>query len=196
MQLVWIIPIVAALIGGWLAFKAITERGPTITITFKTAEGLEAGKTKIKYKDVEIGLVKTITLAEDRRDVVVTAELTKQAENFLVEDTRFWVVRARIAGGQVSGLGTLLSGSYIGVDLGKSKEERRTFTGLEAPPIVTGDLPGRQFLLGRRSRLARRRGAGVLSPGAGRRGRRRRARQGRQGRVVHGSSSTRPTTST
>ena len=146
-QLVWVIPIVAALIGGWMAFKAITERGPTITITFRTAEGLEAGKTKIKYKDVEIGHVTTITLAEDRRNVVVTAELTKQAESFLVEDTRFWVVRARIAGGQVSGLGTLLSGSYIGVDIGKSNEERRAFTGLDVQPIVTGDLPGRQFLL-------------------------------------------------
>ncbi len=146
-QLVWVIPIVAALIGGWLAFKAITERGPTITITFRTAEGLEAGKTKIKYKDVEIGQVTAITLAEDRKNVVVTAELTKQAESFLVEDTRFWVVRARIAGGQVSGLGTLLSGSYIGVDIGRSKEERRAFTGLDVQPIVTGDLPGRRFLL-------------------------------------------------
>src|SRR6266540_2914308 len=79
-QLIWIIPIVAVLVGGWLAAKAILERGPTITITFKTAEGLEAGKTKIKYKDVEIGLVKTIALSPDRKGIVVTAELSKQSE--------------------------------------------------------------------------------------------------------------------
>src|SRR5262250_1536240 len=89
-QLVWIIPIVAVLVGGWLAVRAILERGPVITITFKTAEGLEAGKTKIKYKDVEIGLVKTITRSPDRKGVVATAELSKQTESFLVEDTQFF----------------------------------------------------------------------------------------------------------
>jgi paraquat-inducible protein B len=146
-QLVWIIPIVAAIIGGWLAVKAITDRGPTIKITFRSADGLEAGKTKIKYKEVEIGHVTEIALAEDRRNVIVTAQVTKQAESFLVEDTRFWVVRPRIAGGQVTGLGTLLSGSYIGVDIGDSEAPRRNFTALEEPPIVTGDLPGRQFVL-------------------------------------------------
>ncbi len=111
LQLVWIVPIVAALIGAWLAVQAFIERGPTVTIKFKTAEGLEAGKTKIKYKEVDIGVVTEVALGEDRKTVVATAEFSKQAESFLVEDTRFWVVRPRIAGGQVSGLGTLLSGS-------------------------------------------------------------------------------------
>ncbi len=146
-QLIWIIPIVAVLVGGWLAAKAILERGPTITITFKTAEGLEAGKTKIKYKDVEIGLVKTITLSPNRKGIVVTAELSKQSEEFLREDTRFFVVRPRITAGGVSGLGTLLSGGYIGMDIGKSRETRRDFVGLEVAPIVTGEEPGRQFML-------------------------------------------------
>lgn len=147
LQLVWIIPIVAALIGGWLAVKGILERGPTITITFKTAESLEAGKTRIKYKDVDIGVVRAIGLTDDRRAVVVTADLSKQAENLLAEDTRFWVVRPRIVAGQVFGLGTLLSGAYIAMDPGKSTEKRDAFVGLETPPIVTGDLPGRQFVL-------------------------------------------------
>ncbi len=146
-QLIWIIPIVAVLVGGWLAAKAILERGPTITITFKTAEGLEAGKTKIKYKDVEIGLVKTITLSPNRKGIVVTAELSKQSEEFLREDTRFFVVRPRITAGGVSGLGTLLSGGFIGIDIGKSRESRRDFIGLEVAPIVTGEEPGRQFML-------------------------------------------------
>ncbi len=146
-QLVWVIPIVAALIGGWLAVKTILEKGPTITITFKTAEGLEAGKTKVKYKNVDVGEVKAIKLSKDRQGVVVIVELVKEAEPYLVGDTRFWVVRPRIAGGQVSGLGTLFSGSYIGVDLGKSGNKLRDFVGLEIPPIVTGDVPGRQFML-------------------------------------------------
>ena len=146
-QLVWLIPIVAALIGGWLAVKMILEKGPTITITFKSAEGLEAGKTKVKYKNVDVGDVRTIKLSMKRQGVIATVELVKEAEPYLVDDTKFWVVRPRIAGGQVSGLGTFLSGSYIGVDVGKSENARRDFVGLETPPIVTGDVPGRQFVL-------------------------------------------------
>ena len=146
-QFVWLIPIVAALVGGWLVVKGILERGPTLTVTFKTAEGLEAGKTKIKYKNVDIGEVKTIKLSEDRHEVVVTAEVVKEAAAYLVEDTRFWVVRPRIAGGQVTGLGTLLSGSYIGMDIGRSAAERRDFVGLDTPPVFAGDVPGRQFVL-------------------------------------------------
>jgi len=147
LSLVWVIPIVAALAGGWLAVKAVLERGPTATISFKVAEGLEAGKTRIKYKNVDIGEVKGVALGEDRSHVIVTAQFSKEAESFLVEDTRFWVVRARIGTGGVSGLGTLFSGSYIGVDAGKSSQAKREFTGLEIPPVVSGDLPGRQFVL-------------------------------------------------
>ena len=147
LSLVWLIPIIAVLVGGWLAVKAIRDRGPTITISFKTAEGMEAGKTKIKYRHVDVGEVKSIILNPDGTGVVVTAELVKGAAPHLVEDTRFWVVRARVGAGGVSGLGTLFSGAYIGVDLGKSKTPKRDFVGLEVPPIVTGETPGRQFVL-------------------------------------------------
>jgi paraquat-inducible protein B len=146
-QFVWIVPIVAALVGGWLVVKSILEKGPTITISFKSAEGLEAGKTKVKYKNVDIGDVKTVKLSRERQGVIATVELAKEAESYLVEDTRFWVVRPRVAGGQVSGLGTLFSGSYIGLDIGKSQTARREFIGLEAVPVVTADIPGRQFIL-------------------------------------------------
>jgi paraquat-inducible protein B len=145
-SIVWIVPLVALLIGGWLAYKAITEKGPTITITFKSAEGLEAGKTKIKFKDVEVGQVEEIHLSPDLSQVMVTAQLTKDAKDYLSENTRFWVVRARVAGGGVSGLGTLFSGAYIGMDPGKPGKAVRSFKGLETPPIVTTDLPGRQFM--------------------------------------------------
>ena len=94
-QLIWLVPIVAVLIGGWLAVKTILEKGPTVTITFKTAEGLEAGKTKVKYKNVDVGEVRKIVLSEDHSEIIATVEFEKQAENFLVDDTRFWVVRAR-----------------------------------------------------------------------------------------------------
>ncbi|GGY13389.1 PqiB family protein [Paludibacterium paludis] len=146
-QWVWLIPVLAAAIGAWLAVHAILSRGPTITIAFKSAEGLEAGKTRIKYKDVDIGEVTRIRVSQDRKSVLVTADLVKEAEDFLVKDSRFWIVKPRIAGGSVSGLGTLLSGAYIGMDVGKSGETVKTFTGLDVPPIVTADLPGRQFLL-------------------------------------------------
>lgn len=146
-SLVWAVPLVAALIGGWIALHAILSKGPTVNITFKTAEGIEAKKTKIKYKNVDVGEVKSVTLSDDHTQVVVTAELARNLANALVSDTRFWVVRPRVSGSSVSGLTTLLSGSYIGIDLGKSGEETRDFTGLETPPIVTGDAPGRQFVL-------------------------------------------------
>jgi len=147
LQLVWLIPLVAALVGGWLAVKAIMDKGPVITIAFATAEGLETGKTKIKYKDVDMGLVTGVALAPDTTHVIVTAELVKEARRYLVEDTRFWVVRPRVSGGTVTGIGTLLSGSYIGMDIGLSKTPKEKFVGLEIPPIVNTGEPGRSFVL-------------------------------------------------
>ncbi|MBP1728909.1 MAG: Mammalian cell entry related domain protein, partial [Deltaproteobacteria bacterium] len=147
LQLVWLLPIVAAIIGGTLAVKSYLDQGPTITITFKTGEGLEAGKTKIRYKDVEVGLVKSITIAKDLKQVIVTAELVKAATPYLVKDTNFWVVRPQISGGSVTGLGTLMGGAYIGIDIGKSKDSLRDFQGLETPPVVSMDVPGSRFKL-------------------------------------------------
>ena len=147
-QFVWLIPMLALLVGGWIALKSVLDRGPTISIQFRSAEGIEPGKTKIRHKSVDIGTVKRIQLTTDHKAVIVTAEMDRQvADGFLVDDTRFWVVRPRIGGGQVTGLGTLLAGSYIAVDPGASKEERRQFAGLESPPGVTSDLPGKRFQL-------------------------------------------------
>ena len=146
-SLVWLVPMIALLIGGWLVVKGILDKGPTITITFKTAEGLEANKTKLKYKDVEVGQIKSVTLSSDLKQVIATAELVKDFKKHLLEDTTFWIVKARISGGSVSGLGTLLSGTYIGVDVGKASKARHTFVGLEVPPVVQIDTPGREFVL-------------------------------------------------
>ena len=146
-SIVWLVPLVALAIGGWLVYKALSEKGPTVTITFKSAEGLEAGKTKIKYKDVELGQVDSIELDDDLSQVILKAELVKKAENFLSENTRFWVVRARIAAGSVSGLGTLFSGAFIGLDPGEPGKPATHFQGLEKPPVVTTELPGSHFVL-------------------------------------------------
>ncbi len=146
-SLIWLIPIVAALVGVTLVARILMDRGPVITLVFNSAEGLEAGKTRLKYKDVDIGTVRAINLAEDRSHVRVTVQLLKEARSFTAADTRFWVVRPRADFSGISGLGTLLSGAYIGADAGLSRDVSTYFKGLEAPPIVTRDASGRQFTL-------------------------------------------------
>jgi paraquat-inducible protein B len=146
-SLVWVIPLVAALIGVILVVKTVSSRGPTVTISFVSAEGLEPGKTKVKFKDVDIGTVKSITLSKDHSRVLADVQLTKEATDFAVKDTRFWVVRPRVAASGVTGLSTLLSGAYIGVDAGRSTDDQTYFVGLETPPAVTGDQKGHTFTL-------------------------------------------------
>ncbi|RQQ57413.1 PqiB family protein, partial [Burkholderia stagnalis] len=146
-SLVWLVPLIAALIGIGLVIKSVRERGPEITLTFHSAEGLEPGKTQVKYKDVEIGMVKAITLSKDLTRVLVGVQLKKESENFAVKGSRFWIVRPRVGATGVSGLGTLLSGAYIGVDAGRSSESQTEFAGLETPPAVTGDQKGAQYVL-------------------------------------------------
>jgi len=158
-SVVWVVPLVALLIGGWLAYKAVTGKGPTITVTFQSAEGLEAGKTKIKYKDVELGKVTAIDLSKDFTHVTVTAEMKPEAKQYLTDKARFWVVRARVTASQVTGLGTLFSGAYIGIEPGIGGKAQRHFKGLEKEPMVTGETKGRKFTL-TGSRL------GSLNPGS------------------------------
>lgn len=146
-SIVWVVPIIALLIGGGLAYKAMSEKGPTITISFNTAEGLEANKTRIMYKDVEIGKVSGIALSEDLSGVVVTVDMQREAEEFMTEGTQFWVVRARVAAGEVSGLGTLFSGAYIGISPSRQGKPQKHFKGLEKPPIMTAGQAGRHFIL-------------------------------------------------
>ena len=146
-SLIWLIPMIALLIALSLALKAYLNTGPMIDVSFRTAEGLEAGKTTVRYKNVNIGLVQQIDLAEDRSHVIAKVELRKSASNFAAKDTRFWVVRPRIGTGGISGIDTLLSGAYIDVDGGKSQEKERVFKGLETPPVISSDVPGKIFFL-------------------------------------------------
>jgi len=145
--LVWILPAIVVIVGAGVVIHEKLAQGTSIEITFLNAEGLEANKTKIRYKNVEIGEVSDIRVSDDRKTVIVTADIHRNAKEYLVTDTRFWVVRPRISSGGISGLGTLVSGEYISIDVGHSPEKRDHFTGLDSPPIVTSDLPGREFIL-------------------------------------------------
>jgi paraquat-inducible protein B len=147
LALIWLVPLIAALAGLALVVRAWLQTGPTITITFDTAESLEDGATEVRYKDVVVGKVSSIQLRDDDSGVVVEVELTPDAKRIAVKDSRFWVVRPRIGIGGVSGINTLLSGAYIGVDVGTATESQRDFVGLEKPPAVTHDQKGRQFTL-------------------------------------------------
>jgi paraquat-inducible protein B len=147
LQLVWILPAVVVLAGAFVVIREKLEQGTSIEIRFANAEGLETNKTKIRYKDVEIGEVAAIRVSDDRKEVIVTADIHRNASSYLVDDTRFWVVRPRVSGAGVSGLATLVSGAYISVDVGHSAVSRDHFVGVEIPPIVTANLPGREFIL-------------------------------------------------
>ncbi len=146
-SLVWLLPVLAVLVGGWLAYKTLSERGPIITVEFKTAAGLTAGKTKVKFKDVDIGDVTAIDVSDDLSKVIVTAELTHGSEKFLTDQTRFWVARPRVTASRVSGLETLLSGAFIAIDPVGAGKEQRHFVGLPEPPVITTDEPGTSFRL-------------------------------------------------
>ncbi|MDH3901288.1 MAG: MlaD family protein, partial [Gammaproteobacteria bacterium] len=144
---VWLLPLVAVLIGGWLIYKTISEKGPEIVISFKTADGIEANKTQLKYRDVNVGKVDNVTFSEDLSDVLVTATMAADADRYLTENTRFWVVRPRIGAGEVSGLGTLLSGAYIAMEPSEQGKLSKRFVGLEKPPVVTTDKQGTSYRL-------------------------------------------------
>jgi paraquat-inducible protein B len=146
-SIVWLIPFVALAIGAYVAWEAYSSRGPEITITFANAEGLEAGKTKVRFKDVEVGVVDSVTLSDDLTKVVAHARMAKGVTRLLTEKTTFWVQKARVAGGQVTGLSTLFSGAYIAMDPVREGREARHFEALAEPPVVTTDEAGRRFTL-------------------------------------------------
>jgi paraquat-inducible protein B len=144
---IWIVPIIAIAAGVALGVRTYLRKGPTLRITFESAEGLEAGKSEVRYKNVTVGRVRDVTLSDDRLHIVAIVELNRGAKPLAAKDSRFWVERPRVGLGGVSGLGTLISGAYIGVDPGPSDERADRFVGLEKPPGVTRDQRGRKFRL-------------------------------------------------
>lgn len=145
---IWVIPLVAVAIGAWLAWDTLSKQGPTITVTFDSAEGLQPGQSQLKFKDIVFGTVKSLELAPGHGDVIVTIATTREAEPLLTSKTVFWVVKPRLFAGGVSGLETLLSGSYVGMLPGATAgKAQRAFTGREDPPILSEHVPGHIFLL-------------------------------------------------
>jgi paraquat-inducible protein B len=146
-RLVWAVPIVAALIGISLLIRNWENEGPRITISFLSVEGVQVGKTLVKYRDVTVGRVSAVDLSADHQTVVVSADLSKDAASLLKADTQFWIVRPRIGVGSVSGLDTLLSGVYIGMKTGAETRRERQFVGLENPPALSHGPHGRELQL-------------------------------------------------
>ena len=144
---VWLIPIVAAIAGIWIGVTTVRNQGPAITITFKSADGLEAGKTKIRYQGLDVGTITDIRLSPDHQSVVATAKMNPGTENFFVEDTTFWVVSAQISGANISGLTTLISGAYVGMEIGKSLVHTRKFIALDEQPMEAGGVQGHFYTL-------------------------------------------------
>jgi len=147
LSLVWLVPAVAIAVAASMLIRTVFLTGPRIEVEFASADGVEAGKTEVRYKEVVIGKVTSVSLRDDRKRVMVGVQLDRSAASFAVEDTTFWVVRPRIGTAGVSGLGTLFSGAYIATDSGVSNSSRSEFAGLEAPPLVLRGEPGSIFVL-------------------------------------------------
>ena len=145
---VWIIPLLALCIAGWLGYRTVSEEGPVVELTFRSADGLTAGQTQVRHKAVQLGQVETIRLSDDMTHVVVRLKMQRAAMPYLTEGTRFWVVRPRISSGSLAGIETLVSGGYIEMDpAGRGGEQKLTYTGLEQPPGVRNGEPGRTYIL-------------------------------------------------
>ena len=146
-NVVWVIPILAILIGGWMLYQNISSKGPEVRIRFETAEGIAAGKTEIRCRSVAVGKVSRVELDENLQSVLVYARLDNGNEVLLRKGTRFWVVRPRVSAADVSGLGTLLTGAYIELEPGTGELGVRKWVGLETPPATSRSVPGRRLTL-------------------------------------------------
>lgn len=147
-SIIWVIPVVAVAIGAWLAWDTYSKRGPMITVSFETAEGLQPGQSQLKFKDIVFGTVQSLALTPDHSRVLVTIATTRQAEPLLTDQTAFWVVKPRLFAGNISGFETLLSGSYIGMLPSQTAgKQQTTFVGREDPPVLEATVPGRVFLV-------------------------------------------------
>jgi paraquat-inducible protein B len=145
---VWLIPLVAAAIAGYLGYRTILTQGPLLTLTFDTGEGLAAGQTQLQYKAVVLGTVEAIDLSSDNSHVAVKIRMNHVGKRFLNSHARFWVERPRFTPGDLSGLATLVSGAYIAVDPGPPGGSYQSdFTGLEEPPGVRSNEPGNSYIL-------------------------------------------------
>jgi len=147
-NIVWVVPVIALLIGGWMIYQNFSSKGPVARVGFDTADGIAARKTEVRCRSVKVGVVKTVKLTDDLQTVVVTLELDPDSDRLLRNGTQFWVVRPRVSTTDISGLGTLLTGAYIELDPGPDNGvEINDFKGLETPPATNRNIPGRRLVL-------------------------------------------------
>ena len=151
---IWILPLIAIIIGAWMLYHQWSTQGPLITIQFSSAEGIEVGKTKIKARNVDIGKVEQVTLNSNFNSVTVTARIDKNAEKLLVEDSNFWIVSPKISVREISGLNTLLSGGYIEASPGESEIPQNHFVALEEAPVTPFGTPGLHITLNSNDQFA------------------------------------------
>jgi paraquat-inducible protein B len=138
LPVIWAIPIIAIAIGAWLAWDTLSKEGPRIVVSFQDAEGLQAGQSQLKFKDIVLGTVKSLEFTKNRQGVLVTIATTAQAEPFLNTETQFWVVKPRLFAGSISGFSTLLSGSYIGMLPGDAAAKASRGVSLNAAGMTVG----------------------------------------------------------
>ncbi|MFT7412113.1 MAG: paraquat-inducible protein B [Paraglaciecola sp.] len=162
---IWLVPIVAFFIGAWMVYYQWSNQGPLITIEFKTATGLEAGKTKIKTRNVNVGVVKDIELTEDLSGVLVTVRMDKNVAPILHSDNQFWIVSPRISLNGVSGLGTIMSGPYVNMAPGIEQQMSEHFVALTAPPVTPTGTPGLHITLNSESEFTYKKGDPVIYKG-------------------------------
>ncbi len=144
----WLLPLAAVIFAAWVLWESYTERGPLVKITFDKAGGVTTGDTRVRRNDVDVGRVESVQLADDLNSVVVGVRLDRQVAPYLDDNTRFWIVNARINTTEISGLSTLLSGSYIEVDWDDEPGDRRSeFIGLSEPPLTARGTPGLRLTL-------------------------------------------------
>lgn len=144
---VWIIPVLTALIGAWILFYHFSHQGPEVTLITSSAEGIEAGKTTIKSRNVNVGQVETVSLSEDLQQVIIKARLDSGMEKMLRDDSVFWVVKPQVGREGISGLGTLLSGAYIQLQAGSKGEEKEQYDLMDSPPLASPDAKGIRVVL-------------------------------------------------
>lgn len=144
---IWLLPLVALLAGAWMFYQYYTNKGEMIYIAMEHAEGIVVGKTEIKARSVKIGVIKQVRLSDDRQQVLASAEIDKQYTDLLTTDAKIWAVKPRVDETGISGLNTLLSGSYLEFLPGKSLVPNVQFTLLNEPPLIGDDVAGGRFQL-------------------------------------------------
>ena len=162
---IWFIPLLALGIGVWMVYHQWSNQGPLIRISFPTATGLEAGKTKIKTRNVDVGVVKKIELADDAQGVIVTARMNTNVEKQLHTDNQFWIVSPKVSLSGISGLGTLMSGPYINMAPGSAVETSTEFEALASPPVTPAGTPGLHITLNSNAEFAYKKGDAVIYKG-------------------------------